>query len=62
MKATPEIPVTLSHELLGHLRSRAAELGVPLRWLIAGLICDTVEGLAGRLSTRPAAPADRHPS
>ncbi len=47
MKATPEIPVTLSRELFHHLRGLAAALDVPLRWLVAGLVCDTVEGLAG---------------
>jgi hypothetical protein len=62
IKDTPEIPVILSRELLGHLRRRSAELGIPLRWLVAGLICDTVEGLAsGGLPARSDAPADRHP-
>jgi hypothetical protein len=46
MKANPEVCVTLSEELLGHLRGLAAELDVPLEWLAAGVVCDTIEGLA----------------
>ena len=63
MKATPEIPVTLSRELLRHLRGLAADLDVPLRWLVAGLVCDTVEGVVTRrLVVAAGAPADRPPS
>jgi hypothetical protein len=40
---TPQIRVTLSDELLNHLRKRAQEMHVPLRWLVAGLVCDTFE-------------------
>jgi hypothetical protein len=46
MSANPEVCVTLSEELLGHLRGLAAELDVPLEWLAAGVVCDTIEGLA----------------
>jgi hypothetical protein len=42
MVATAEVRVTLSEELLRHLRCRAAELRVPIKWLVAGLVCDTV--------------------
>lgn len=48
MMPTPEIPVTLSGELFHHLRGLATVLDVPLHWLVAGLVCDTVEGLAAR--------------
>ncbi len=43
MKTRPEIAVTLSDELLESLRAQAEELKVPLKWLVAGLICDTLE-------------------
>jgi hypothetical protein len=37
------IIVTLSAELLGHLRGLAGALEVPLEWLVAGIVCDTFE-------------------
>ena len=43
MDTTPQIRVTLSNDLLEHLRREAAERHVPLRWLVAGLVCDTLE-------------------
>jgi hypothetical protein len=43
MDATPQIRVTLSNDLLEHLRREAVERHVPLRWLVAGLVCDTLE-------------------
>ena len=43
MDARPEIRVTLSDELMKHLRKEAEKQHVPLRWLVAGLVCDTVE-------------------
>jgi hypothetical protein len=43
MDAAPQILVTLSDELLNHLRKLAQERHVPLRWLVAGLVCDTFE-------------------
>jgi hypothetical protein len=43
MDAAPQIIVTLSDELLAHLRKHAQEMHVPLRWLVAGLVCDTFE-------------------
>jgi hypothetical protein len=53
MRVSPTIPVTLSNELLGHLRGLAADLDIPLEWIVAGLVCDTVEGLtARRISNR----------
>ena len=43
MKTNPEIVVTLSDELLESLRAQAQELKIPLKWLVAGLVCDTIE-------------------
>ncbi len=58
MNAIPEIAVTLSGALLAHLRGLASELDVPLHWLVAGLVCDTVEGPP---TERGAAPSRRAP-
>ena len=35
--------VTLSADLLKQLRKEAREQQVSLRWLVAGLVCDTLE-------------------
>ncbi len=43
MKRSPQVHVTLSDDLLNHLRRTAQEQHVPLRWLVAGLVCDTLE-------------------
>ena len=43
MKGITEVVVTLSPELWKELRRQAAELGVPVEWLAAGLVCDTLE-------------------
>ena len=43
MDASPSIQVVLSEDLLSHLRRVAQEKHIPLRWLVAGLICDTLE-------------------
>jgi hypothetical protein len=43
MDASPEIRVTLSGELLRHLRELSIQKRIPLRWLVAGLVCDTFE-------------------
>ena len=53
MDATPQILVTLSDDLLKHLRREAESRHVPLRWLVAGLICDTLD--MQRSPDRPAA-------
>ncbi len=44
--AIPDVSVTLSDALWKHLRRRAAGLGVSVELLVAGLVCDTIEGLA----------------
>ncbi len=43
MNATPQVMVTLSADLLKQLRKEAREQHVSLRWLVAGLVCDTLE-------------------
>jgi hypothetical protein len=43
MDATSEIRVTLSRDLIKQLRQEAVTRHVPLRWLVAGLVCDTLE-------------------
>ena len=43
MQIRPEIAVTLSDELLDVLQAQARLLRVPLRWVIASLVCDTIE-------------------
>ncbi len=53
MDATAQILVTLSDDLLKHLRREAETRHVPLRWLVAGLICDTLE--QDTLPARPCA-------
>ncbi len=48
MKAISEIAVTLTKGLLDHLNSLAADLDIPLEWLVVGLVCDTLESSAIR--------------
>jgi hypothetical protein len=43
MDATPSLKIVLSDDLLSHLRKLAQREHVPLRWLVAGLVCDTIE-------------------
>ena len=43
MDTGPNILVVLSDDLLSHLRKLAQQKHVPLRWLVAGLVCDTFE-------------------
>ena len=40
--APPQVRVTLSAGLLNHLRTESESTQVPLRWLVAGLVCDTM--------------------
>lgn len=42
MRRAPAVSVTLSDDLLAHLRRRADEEQVPMEWLVAGLVCDTM--------------------
>jgi hypothetical protein len=59
MAANSEVSVTLSRKLHSHLCGRAADLEVPLEWLVAGLVCDTVESVANVHPTRPEAMSRR---
>lgn len=43
MKSKTELAVTLSPELYEHLRAEAVRLHVPLQWLVASMVVDTVE-------------------
>ncbi len=52
MAGIPEVTVTLSATLLRHLRGLAADLEVPIEWLVAGLVCDTLESLDEGQATR----------
>ena len=46
--ADPQVRVTLSDGLLDHLRRVARQEHVPLRWLVAGLVYDTLERAVDR--------------
>jgi hypothetical protein len=43
MDCKSSVHVVLSDDLLSHLRRVAQEKHIPLLWLVAGLVCDTVE-------------------
>jgi|GEM_PF-1495124 len=53
--ASPQVRVTLSDDLLCHLRRVAQEKHIPLRWLVAGLVCDTMEAGVEETMNRQAA-------
>jgi len=55
MDTNPKIFVVLSDDLLRHLRRVAREQHIPLRWLVAGLVCDTFETGIEQTITRQAA-------
>ena len=57
--ADPQVRVTLSDDLLNHLRRVAQEKHVPLRWLVAGLVYDTFEAGLERSLDRQVALAGR---
>ncbi len=50
----PQVRVTLSDDLLNHLRQTAQQKHVPLRWLVAGLVCDTMKSESGERQVHPA--------
>jgi glutaredoxin len=50
MKLSSEFAVTLSDDLLAQLRLQAQRLHVPLKWLVASLVCDTLEPFAVPIS------------
>jgi hypothetical protein len=53
--AGPYVQITLSGDLLNHLQQTAQEQHVPLRWLVAGLVCDTFESGIEQTMNRQAA-------
>ncbi len=53
MKRGSEVEVTLSDELLDHLYRLSFETDVPLRWLVAGLVYDTMESFGEEGPSRP---------
>ena len=64
MRRSPQVRVTLSDNLLIHLRKTAQEQHVPLRWLVAGLVCDTLDvirnkGYNSRMMTYATLESDR---
>ena len=59
MTKTSEVRVTLSAELWKQFRHHAAETGVPLEWLVAGLVCDTLR-VSGEDHRTPAISTCRH--
>jgi hypothetical protein len=51
MNQTPHLLVTLSDDLLKHLGKQAEEKHVPLRWLVAGLVCDSLSPGLNRIKS-----------
>ncbi len=45
MDPNHEVAVTLSAQLFRHLRAEARRLDVPMSWLVAALVVDTVESV-----------------
>ena len=43
MNTEPSLAVTLSAELFDRLSAEARSLGLPLEWLVASLVVDTVD-------------------
>ncbi len=43
MTSTSELAVTLSAELLEQLKAEAEMLGLPVEWLVASLVADTID-------------------
>jgi hypothetical protein len=43
MIASPEVAVTLSEEMYSQLRQEAEMLDIPIEWLIASIIADTID-------------------
>ena len=47
MRSNDEVQVTLSDNLIDHLCRLSYETDVPIRWLVAGMVCDTIDTLGG---------------
>ena len=54
MNPSSELSVTLSPELYRHLKAEARRLGVPLQWLVASLVVDTIEKAGPERAAMPA--------
>jgi hypothetical protein len=52
MESRGEFAVMLSDQLIEHLYHLSQEADVPLRWLVAGLVCDTIETLGDERARR----------
>ena len=50
MTTSPELAITLSAALFDHLREEAGRLGVPIEWLVASLVVDTIDESAAELA------------
>ena len=59
MTKLSEVHVTLSQELWNQFLHRSAATGVPLEWLVAGLVCGTLT-VSGDDHRAPATPTRRH--
>ena len=60
MDHSPTISVTLSADLLSHLRRLAQAQHVPISWLVTGLICDTIVACNERAAPAGAAQGRIH--
>ncbi|MCA1684530.1 MAG: hypothetical protein LC745_00805 [Planctomycetia bacterium] len=43
MNTAPEVAVTLAPELYNRMRTESRRLGVPIEWLVASLVADTLD-------------------
>jgi hypothetical protein len=43
MNSAPEISVTLDAGLFAHFCAESKRLGVPIEWILASLVVDTIE-------------------
>ena len=43
MTSATEVSVTLTAALYARLREEARQLGIPLEWVVASLVVDTIE-------------------
>jgi hypothetical protein len=59
MTKMSEVHVTLSPELWNQFLHRSAATGVPLEWLVAGLVCDTLR-VSGEDHRAPPIPTRSH--
>ncbi len=46
MTSKSEVAVTLTPELFAHLKAEAALLGLPMEWLVASIVADTLDETA----------------